>query len=142
MTWLGAAGLLLASALFSVAGFACLALSLPRHWKDVTGTPALPPGRARTLRLAGYPLLGAAGALAVLRNGPSFGSILTVLVWTTSAWAVAFTLTYRPRWLRPLARLPGRPAPRGPSSVASLFTAIVWLGGLGLRVVGLDLALA
>jgi hypothetical protein len=98
-------GLLLATAACDLMGFACLALTRPRHWKEVTGTAAPPARRARALRLVGFPLLVAGGLLAILRDGPGFGSLLAVLAWTASAWVVAFTLTWRPRWLRPVAMI-------------------------------------
>src|SRR5687768_2602944 len=92
---------LLLAAAASFLGFACLALSLPRHWRAISGLalPATPTWRRRAL---GYLLLVVGGGFAVLRDGASFGVVLAVMVLTTSAWAVAFTLAWRPHWLRPL----------------------------------------
>lgn len=95
---------LVLAALASYTGFACLALCLPRHWRSVSGA-ALPAARARRLRAPGYALLVAGVACAVLRDGAGFGAVLAVMVLIMSAWAVSFTLTWRPHWLRPLAVL-------------------------------------
>lgn len=89
----------------SCLGFACLALSLPRHWKDVTGELTPPPGRVTALRAIGYPALAVSLALTLLRDGASFGSVLWVLVLTAGAAAVALTLTWRPAWLRLAVRV-------------------------------------
>jgi protein TonB len=126
-------------------GCACLALALPRHWKEVSGDAALPSGWAPRLRATGGLLLVAGAAGVVLREGPAFGGALAVLLLTTSAWAVAATLTWRPHWLRPLTSY--RSAPRPPrslaeASLAALFTATVWLSCLVVGVVGLALPLS
>lgn len=89
----------------SCLGFACLALSMPRHWRDVTGEVALPAGRVTALRALGYLALAGSLALTLLRDGVSFGSVLWVLVLTAGAATVTFTLTWRPAWLRQAVRV-------------------------------------
>lgn len=84
----------------SYLGFGCLALSLRQHWKDVTHEPPLRPASVATLRVIGYTAIASTLVLTVLRDGPGFGSVLWVLLLTASATAIAFTLTWRPSWLR------------------------------------------
>ena len=106
---------LLLPALFLSAylGFALLALGQARQWRRVSGAP--PPDRIRILALR---LLGAAGlalslTLSLLRDGPSFGSLLWTTTISLAALAIACPLTWRPGLMRPLTRLalPRRVAP-------------------------------
>jgi hypothetical protein len=91
--------LLLAAGLVSYVAFVCLALAMPRHWTEVSGqTVAFVPQRT-WLRPCGFALLGLSYALCVYRDGPSFGSVLSVLLISAAAIAVALTLTLRPRLL-------------------------------------------
>jgi TonB family protein len=133
------AAYLLLAALASVLGCACLALALPRHWREVADV-AMPAGRATSLRAAGFSLLFAGVACAWLRDGPSFGSALAALVLAVSAWAVAFTLSWRPRWLRPLTlsapATTGAPPAAGDASLTALFTSALWLACLSIGTVG------
>jgi len=72
-------------------GFALLALSQDRHWRKVTGF-STPPGRRRVIifRIAASLLLAASLALALLRDGPGFGSLLWATAVSIAALAVAF----------------------------------------------------
>lgn len=94
----------------SYVGFALLALRQRPHHAAVSGErsrAALPrSARARQLVL-GSILLAASLAASLLAQGPSFGTILWVLLLVAGASSVLFTLTYRPRWLRPLLRASG-----------------------------------
>lgn len=75
------------------------------------------PLRAAVLRALGGLMLAAALGFALLRDGPSFGALLWVTVLSAAAVAIAFTLTWRPIWLRPLAACAvGRFAGRDPAS--------------------------
>lgn len=84
-------------------GFALLALSQDRHWLHLCGERHCPPGIAGRLRVAGYASLAAGLCLALLRDGPGFGSLVWATTLTVASFAVVCTLTWRPRWLRPLA---------------------------------------
>ena len=99
-------GLLAALAiLVSYLGFALLALSQERHWCAVCGMGAgarMPPTWRAS---AGLLLQGLALLLAVCAQGPSFGGLLWMVTVSAAAMAVAFTLAWRPTWLRPLARV-------------------------------------
>lgn len=96
----------------SCLGFACLALSLPRHWRDVSGKAALSRRAVIGLRACGYFALAVSLAFALLRDGPSFGGVLWILALAVAAATVAFTLTWRLEWLRVAVRA----APRRASS--------------------------
>jgi len=86
------------------AGFALLALSQGRHWTSVAGTK--PPGRvhAIVLRAGGGATIAFSLALALMRDGASFGALLWATAISLAALAVAFTLAWRPRLLGPFAR--------------------------------------
>jgi len=99
-----AAGLLIAVALVSYVGFALLALSQERHWLRAGGKQACPARVVMPMRAVGYGLLLAALGLALLRDGPSFGSLLWVTVLTVAALGVVATLAWRAAWLRPVVR--------------------------------------
>jgi len=107
--------LLLALLAAAYAGFALLALSQAQHWRTVTGAAALPRRRMRGLRTIGAALIALSLLLSLLRDGPSFGSLLWATVISLAALGVAFTLAWRPGLLRPLAvagRGLGRPGRR------------------------------
>ena len=84
-------------------GFALLALGQHKHRQAVMGVDRQAPFRPVVPRCLGGLTLAASLALALLRDGPSFGVLLWVTVLSTTALAVAFTLAWRPKWLRPLA---------------------------------------
>lgn len=96
--------LLLLAAAACYFGFACMALSQDRHWQSVMAGLQLKRRLAIRLRCAGGFALAVGLALALLRDGPSFGSLLWVLLLAAGASAVAFTLSWRAGWLRPVAQ--------------------------------------
>lgn len=95
--------LMLAASLLSLVGFAWLALSQERHFEQVHGSP-MPAGRRWGVQRG---LGGAAIALAlplcVVGEGGGFGTLLWLVMISSAAMAVTFTLTWRPRWLRAMA---------------------------------------
>jgi hypothetical protein len=93
-------GLLLAS----YGAFALLALSQDRHWHHLGGARRCPAPLTALLRGLGGVLLTAALALALIRDGAGFGALLWATAISVCAFAVVCTLTWRPHWLRPLAR--------------------------------------
>jgi hypothetical protein len=109
------AALLLAVLVGCYLGFAALAMAQERHWRRAVGHGHPSPARVIGLRIAGAAALVLALGLALLRDGASFGAILWTAALTVGALAVAGTLTWRARWLRPLALsrgrvgVPGRP---------------------------------
>ncbi len=84
-------------------GFALLALGQSKHRRTVKAADLKTPFRSAIPRCLGALALATSLALALLRDGPSFGALLWVTVLTAGAIAVAFTLAWRPKWLRPLA---------------------------------------
>ena len=87
-------------------GFAFLAVSQTRHWQAVGGD-ASKPSRLdrRLLRSFGIGFLLSALGAALVRDRPSFGVLLWATTISIAALTVAFTLSWRPRLLRPLAAL-------------------------------------
>jgi hypothetical protein len=86
----------------SVLGMAWLALAMETHWEQVRGTAPLPARSARTVRA--LRLLGAAGlatslALCLAVDHASMAALVWVMGLAASALAVAFALSWRPRWL-------------------------------------------
>lgn len=107
---MNAALVLLLALVLALAGFAALALAMPRHWHDVTGIDCeTVPARA-PLRWSGAALISASVALCWWVDGPSFGSLLALLCTSAAAALVAQVLAWRPQWLRPLLRT-GRAGP-------------------------------
>lgn len=93
--------------LLNAAGFAWLALAMNAHWKQVRGSPRPSRGGRILLRLGA----GMAFLIALLLCNLSDHATIAALVWvmalTAGALLVAFTLTWRPSWLRPLSWLGG-----------------------------------
>ncbi len=83
---------------------ALFALAQPPHWRAVTqaASPACAPRRARGPAAA---LLAVALAWLLLTEGAGFGVPLWVMLGSAAALALSLTLSWRPGWLRPLARL-------------------------------------
>jgi len=96
--------LLIALTVVTYLGFALLALSQDRHWLRAGGANACPPRLILPMRTAGYGLLLVALLLALLRDGPGFGSLLWATMLSVGAIAVVFTLAWRAAWLHPLVR--------------------------------------
>lgn len=96
--------LLVAVVASAYVGLALLALSQTRHWAAVAGSA--PRGRARVvvLRTGGGAMIAVSLLLALYRDGMGFGSLLWATALSAAALAVALTLTWRPGFLRPLAR--------------------------------------
>lgn len=110
--------LLMAVFLSACAGFACLALSQRRHWVQVLSGEA-PRPTVICLRTLGSALLGLSLVMALLRDGPSFGSLLWATAISLAALAVAFTLAWRPAVLCPLRWVIGVPRTQRRSRCAS-----------------------
>ncbi len=80
-------------------------MAIPKHLNQVLDQAALTQGRIATLRTTGFSTIGVSLLLSLITQGPSFGSVVWVMALTLSATAVAFLLTWRPQWFRPLAQL-------------------------------------
>ena len=102
-------GLLLMAALGTAyVGFALLALSQKQRWRQFSHADAPRALPLFFLRGLGGLALVASLVVSLLRDGPDYGALLWVTVLSLSAMAVAFTLTWRANWLRPLAACAAR----------------------------------
>jgi Protein of unknown function (DUF3325) len=81
-------------------GLGLLASSQAKNWSRVSGTRQQQLGAKWFVRAVGCGLLIGSLVVAILRQGASFGTILWCTSLSVAAIAVAFTLTWRPRWLR------------------------------------------
>lgn len=100
---------LLASTLAFLAcyvAFALFALSQPAHLKAVDPL-ATTQGRPQKIRnkLIAASLLASALLILLQVQGSAFGSLLWMLLLSASAACLALTLSWKPRWLRFLARM-------------------------------------
>ena len=92
-----AVALLLASA-----GLGWLALAMNPHWSQVRGEASPGPRTVRMLRVLGTAaLLLSLGACRVADHA-SMAALVWVMALAGAAMGVAFTLSWRPRWLAPL----------------------------------------
>jgi hypothetical protein len=99
------AAFLVAALIVVYLGFALLAVSQDRHWHHLGGARHCPTRASMLLRIGGCALLIAALILLLVSDGAGFGSLLWATMLSIGAVAVVGTLTWRPGWLRPLARL-------------------------------------
>lgn len=103
-----AALLLVAASLANYAGFACLALAMPRHWSAASGKRVAVVPQRRALRTGGFAMIALSYALCVYRDGAGFGSLLWVILISAGAIAVALTLAWWPQGPWPMScRLTG-----------------------------------
>lgn len=98
------AALLLSLALLAAtAGFGWLALAMDAHWQQVRGAPQVPLRTQRVLRALGAGALAASLALCLAADHPTMAALVWVMALAAGALVVAFMLSWRPRWLAPLA---------------------------------------
>lgn len=94
--------------LLNIAGLAWLALAMDAHWKQVLGGGKPTPGSRRLLRIAAVIALLMSFILCNLPDHATIAALVWVMALTAGALTVAFTLTWRPAWLRPFSWLAGR----------------------------------
>ncbi|HEY8261542.1 MAG TPA: DUF3325 family protein [Methylosinus sp.] len=97
---------LLASFGAAALGFLALALSLPRHWRDVTGRAELPRFMQLGARAAGFGLLTTSLAFCLLREGVELGALLWPLSSGVGALSVTSLLALRNGRARMVSRGP------------------------------------
>ncbi len=95
--------LLSAALLVCVAGMACLALAMEVHWAQVRSGASLSSGGVWRLRVFGAVALGAGLLLCLAVDHASMAALVWVMALGLAALLVAFTLTWRPQWLRVFA---------------------------------------
>jgi len=91
-----------AALLACMAGMGWLALAMPAHAQQVWGR-AVAPATARVLRVLGTLGLLASLALCLAVDHASMAVLVWVMALAGSALLVAFSLSWRARWLRVLA---------------------------------------
>jgi UDP-N-acetylmuramyl pentapeptide phosphotransferase/UDP-N-acetylglucosamine-1-phosphate transferase len=94
--WLSAA--LLAALL----GMACLALAMDVHWRQVRNAARTRRSAVAT-RCLGYGLLAASLAFCLVADTATMAVLVWMVLLAVGATAVAFTLSWRPSLLGPLA---------------------------------------
>jgi hypothetical protein len=85
-----------------VCGMASLAAAMKVHWQQAHPHVPYRAERARGLRVAGSSALVLTLLFCLLGAHPTLGVLLWVMTLTASTLTVAFTLAYRPHWLRRL----------------------------------------
>lgn len=93
-------GLMILAIVSALASAMLLALSQERNWRITYG---LGRGRRTMMRRIGWPLALLTLASCIVRDGPSFGTILGLFLLAAAFAVVALFLAFRPRWLRPVA---------------------------------------
>lgn len=92
--------LLLAALVAAVAGMGWFALAKDVHWEQVHGDRPQTPGKVALLRWLGALGLAASLGLCLAVDHASMASLVWVMALAGAALAIAFTLTWRPQWLR------------------------------------------
>ena len=91
--------LLLAAIILCVTGMAWLALAMDVHWKQVN-SGALSTSTVRRLRILGYAALFCSLVCCLVVDHPTMASLVWIMLLAGSALTIAFTLSYRPNFLR------------------------------------------
>lgn len=91
--------ILIAAVLCSYCGMAWFALAKQPHWERARGQRTSRANSVLVLHAAGAAALVVSLLLCLWVDHVSMASLVWVMVLTTSALLVAFTLAWRPRWL-------------------------------------------
>ncbi len=94
--------MLLGALVCCIVGFAWLALAMNIHWQQVRSDRALTRTSALILRVLGVAAVVASLALCLAVDHASMAALVWVMALAAAALTVAFTLSWRPRWLAPL----------------------------------------
>ena len=92
--------LLLLAVVANVAGLGWLALAMEVHWEQVVGAAPAPPGVVKLLRVLGVAGLLVSLLLCLRVDHASMASLVWFMTLAGAALLIAFTLTWRARWLR------------------------------------------
>ncbi len=87
------------SFLLALLGFALLALSLAKHYRDLLGK-TLPVALGRMFRGVGWLLLAASLMGAIAGQGFAIGIVLWTALLTAAALLVGLSISYGDRWWR------------------------------------------
>lgn len=101
-----------AAIFITLLGMSSLALSLPNHWRQVTGIETSLPStyEQRGLRIFGYISLVVSLVLCLLADHPTMAVLVWIMLLALAAKGVAIILTWRQHWLKPLVSLFNRTA--------------------------------
>ena len=94
--------LLLAAYVSTVAGMGWFALTLDTHWEQVRGAVKQPVSVVRRLRVLGIAGLAVSVGLCLKVDHASMATLVWIMMLAGAAVTIAFTLTWRPHWLRGL----------------------------------------
>lgn len=94
--------LLLAAIILCVSGMAWLALAMDVHWKQVN-SKSIPTQAVRQLRILGYSALFCSLVCCLVVDHATMASLVWIMLLAGSALTIAFTLSWRPHWLRVFA---------------------------------------
>lgn len=95
---------LITAIFLALSGMAWLCLAMEVHWGQVMPSPTTLATRTRqSLRGLGAAALLLALLACLMADRPSMAVLVWIMLLAGSATAVALTLSWRPRWLRPLA---------------------------------------
>lgn len=89
--------------LLAVLGFALLALNQERHLTRVCEPAPSTFRSSRTQRVLAVLAIASGLPMCISAQGAGFGSLLWAMLLPATAMSVAFILTWRPHWLRPVA---------------------------------------
>jgi uncharacterized membrane protein YkgB len=87
----------------STLGLAFLALAMEVHWAQVQGSIPLSGSARLLLRGLGVLDLAISLVLCLSADHATMAALVWIMLLAAGAVTVAFTLTWRPRWLAPLA---------------------------------------
>jgi uncharacterized membrane protein len=90
---------------FNYVGMSYLALSLKSHWQQLQSLKKLSQQRVIVYRIVGSVFIFAALIFCFRADQPSIAILVWVMSATVTAKAVAFTLSYRANWLKPLSHI-------------------------------------
>jgi hypothetical protein len=94
------AWLLAAAYACTVSGMASCALAMDVHWRQVSGQSRLTAAAVRRLRVRGALALAGSLMFCLAADHLSIAALVWVMMLSSSAVLLAFTLAYRPRALR------------------------------------------
>lgn len=88
--------------LLTVAGLGWFALSMDAHWRQLCDSRLPTRGNRLLLRACGSAALATSLLLCVRVDHVSMAALVWMMMLAAGAFAVAFVLTWRPRWFAPL----------------------------------------
>ncbi|KOC19785.1 hypothetical protein GL58_17320 [Comamonas testosteroni] len=92
-----------AALITSLIGMGWLSLAMDTHWQQVRSEPISPSTTVR-LRILGALLLTSSLGFCLAADHASMAMLVWVMGLAASALAIAFTLTWRPTWLKVLTQ--------------------------------------